>query len=172
MMARGNAAGAVLGAAMIATGLIAGLFYSYAVSVMLGLGESGDRTFVEAMQNINVEIENPVFFLGFLGALVLPPLAAVLARRNGDRQTMVWIAAAFAAYLVAFLVTVAANIPLNDELADAGAPDRIADLAAVREDFEDPWVAWNIVRTIASTAALGLLGYALVLHGRAQRAPG
>jgi uncharacterized membrane protein len=51
--------------------------------------------------------------------------------------------------------------PLNDELADAGNPDRIADLAAVRDDFEDPWVAWNIVRTVVSTLALGCLAWAL-----------
>ena len=37
----------------------------------LGLGASGDRTFIEAMQNINKKIENPVFFLTFFGALVL-----------------------------------------------------------------------------------------------------
>jgi uncharacterized membrane protein len=41
-----------------------------------------------------------------------------------------------------------------------------ADLAAVREDYEDPWVVWNAVRTVASTAALGCLVYALVLYGR------
>jgi hypothetical protein len=53
-----------------------------------------------------------------------------------------------------------ANVPLNDELGDAGSPDRIADLAAVRDDFEDPWVAWNIVRTVVSTfgAPLSRLG--------------
>ncbi len=28
------------------------------------------------------------------------------------------------------------------------------------------WVAWNIVRALASTAALACLGRALLLHGR------
>jgi uncharacterized membrane protein len=48
----------------------------------------------------------------------------------------------------------------------AGDPDRIADLASVRDDFEGPWVAWNIVRTLASTGALGCLATALFLHAR------
>lgn len=39
-----------------------------------------------------------------------------------------------------------------------------ADLAAAREDFEDPWVAWNVGRTLASTAALACRCSALVLH--------
>jgi uncharacterized membrane protein len=58
--------------------------------------------------------------------------------------------------------------PLNDDLAAAGDPARIADVAAVRDHFEDPWVAWNIVRGVASTAALACLGWALVLYGRAR----
>ncbi|MFF1721067.1 hypothetical protein [Streptomyces sviceus] len=27
----------------------------------------------------------------------------------------------------------------------------------LREEFEDPWVAWNVVRTVLLTVALGLL---------------
>jgi uncharacterized membrane protein len=68
--------------------------------------------------------------------------------------------------LIGLLVTFALNVPLNDDLAEAGDPDRIADIAAVRDDFYGPWVAWNIVRTVATTAALGCLAYALMLRGR------
>jgi Anthrone oxygenase len=56
---------------------------------------------------------------------------------------------------------------LNDDLKAAGDPDRIADLAAVRDAFhETRWVAWNIVRAVATTAAFVCLTWALVLHGR------
>ena len=68
------------------------------------------------------------------------------------------------------VVTFAFHFPLNDELKNAGDPARIEDLAAVRDDFVTPWVAWNIVRTLASTAAFGCLAWALVLRGRAGRA--
>ena len=63
------------------------------------------------------------------------------------------------------------NVPLNNQLNAAGAPDRIADLAAVRERFEATWVRWNVVRTVASTAAFGCLTWALVLHGRVWPEP-
>jgi uncharacterized membrane protein len=63
-----------------------------------------------------------------------------------------------------------ANVPLNDELGDAGSPDRIADLAAVRDDFEDPWVAWNIVRTLVVTGALVCLTAAVWVGRTRQRA--
>ncbi len=40
----------VLGAAVIAMGLLAGLFYAFDVAVMLGLTATDDRTLVDAMQ--------------------------------------------------------------------------------------------------------------------------
>ena len=65
-----------------------------------------------------------------------------------------------------FVITMAINVPMNDKLVAAGDPSRISDLAAARNHFEGPWVAWNAVRTVANTAALGCLLYAPVLHGR------
>jgi uncharacterized membrane protein len=69
---------------------------------------------------------------------------------------------------VAVAVTGAIHIPLNEDIKNAGDPARIENLAAVRDDFATPWVAWNIVRTLALTAAFGCL--ALVLRGRMRRA--
>lgn len=157
-------AAAALGAATVATGLIAGVFYAYATSVMLALDDVDDRTFVEVMQRINTKIENPVFFASFLGALALPVAAAGLRRRHGPGTAGRWIMSGFGCHLVAFVVTVAVNVPLNDDLARAGDPAIIADLAAVRDDFEGRWVAWNVVRTVAATAAFGCLCRALTLH--------
>jgi uncharacterized membrane protein len=73
----------VLGSALMAMGLIAGLFYSFSVAVMTGLSKVDDRTLVETMQRINRAIQNPAFFLSFAGALVLTATAAVLQRRHG-----------------------------------------------------------------------------------------
>ncbi|TXS40682.1 DUF1772 domain-containing protein [Streptomyces sp. uw30] len=161
MTRRSNAlAGTVLGAAMVATGLIAGAFYIFACAVMPALARSDDRVFVEVMRDINDVIQNPVFLLGFLGALVLTGVSAWQLRGEPYRW---WVWAAVAAYGLAFLVTVAFNIPLNNGLADTGAP------AALREEFEDPWVAWNVVRAVLSTVAVGCLGRALVGYGRAGR---
>lgn len=159
--------GAALVAATVAVGLVAGLFYAYACSVMLGLGQADDRTFVDAMQRINVAILNGWFFFSFIGALVLTALAGALHLPEQGRTVLPWIAAAFILHLVVVVITGTVNVPLNDELAAAGDPDGIASLAAVRERFEAAWVRWNMVRALASTAAFGCLSWALVLHGRA-----
>ena len=70
--------GGALVAATLTTGLMAGPYYAYAISVMLGLGRTDDRTFLSAMQQINVAILNPWFFVSFFGALVFTALAGVL----------------------------------------------------------------------------------------------
>jgi uncharacterized membrane protein len=156
-------AGLVLGAALVAMTLVAGLIYTFSVAVMPNLAGADDRTFVVTMQRFN---ENPVFVLSFVGALVLTVLAAVLQRRHGPGVAVRWTVAALVLYAIVFAVTLGIIIPLNDELDRAGDPDRIADLAHVRNQFEGPWVAANIVRAVLSTAAVAALARALFLHGR------
>jgi len=161
----------VLGAAVIAMGLLAGLYYAFDVAVMPALTAADDRTLVDAMQQMIDKIENPAFFLTLLGAPVLAGVALVQARSSGSPKAAGWIAAGLAFYAVMVVVTFAFHFPLNDELKEAGDPDRIENLSAVRDDFVTPWVAWNIVRTLATTAAFGCLTWALVLRGRLA-APG
>ncbi|GAA4224336.1 putative membrane protein [Streptosporangium album] len=156
---------AALVASTLTTGLMAGLFYAFACSVMLGLGRTDDRTFVGAMQWINVKILNGWFLVPFMGALVLIALAGALHLRGDGRSALPWIVAALVLYGMTLAITFAVNVPLNNQLAAAGAPDGITDLAAVREAFEATWNRWNLARAVTSTAAFGCLVWALVLHG-------
>lgn len=143
-------------AATVLTGLLAGTYYAYACSVMPALRRTGDRTFVEVMQSINVSIQNPVFFAAFFGA---PAMTAVAVGLHGSG----WGVAALALNLAGLLVTIAANIPLNNALAAAADdPAAIADPAAVRGRFERAWNSWNTARTVLTLAALVCLGEALV----------
>ena len=154
---RRTTAGGVLGAAAVATGLMAGLFAAYANNVMPALARSDDRVYVEAMRNINDVIQNPVFFLSFMGAVLLTGVSSWQLRGQSYRW---WVWAGLAAYAVGFLTTIAFNIPLNNDLA------HMTDPTAAREHFEQAWVAWNVVRAVLSTVALGCLARALVLYGR------
>jgi uncharacterized membrane protein len=165
----GRAAGIVLAAGTVTMGLIAGLYFGWGVAVMPGLGGLDDRAFIDAAQELDDAIRNPLFFAVFLGALVLPGVALYQQRQLGLRQATPWIVAALVLYGIGALTTMAFNEPLNMDLVDAGDPNQIADPGAVRDDFEGPWVAWHVVRTVFSVAALGSLAYALILHGRGER---
>ena len=157
----------VLVAAVSAMALLAGLFYTFDVAVMPGLIAAEDRTLVDAMQQM---IDLPAFPLTFLVAGALATVALVQARRSGSPKTARWIIAGLAFYTVTVVVTFVVHFPLNDDLMQAGDPSRIESLAAVRDDFVTPWVAWNIVRDVVSTAAFGCLAWALVVRGRMRRA--
>ena len=151
--------------ATITMGLVAGVFALYAHTIMPGLRKTDDRTFVAAFQSIDRAIVNPWFMLtAFLGALVCT-IAAVVTNRGSS--ALPWIAVALGLYLVAFVVTIAVNVPLNDAIKAAGNPNHIHDLAGVRARFhESRWAAWNLVRVVTSTGAFACLAWALVLYGR------
>jgi uncharacterized membrane protein len=152
-------------AATLTMGLVAGVFALYAHTIMPGLKKTDDRTFVTAFQSLDRAIINPWFMAGgFLGALVFT-LAAAVAHLGQD--ALPWIVAALVLYAIAFVITIAVNVPLNDALKAAGDPDRIADLAAVRERFDEArWAAFNLVRVVTSTTAFACLAWALVVYGR------
>ncbi|WP_063042782.1 anthrone oxygenase family protein [Nocardia pseudovaccinii] len=163
---------AALVAATLATGLIAGVFYAYAISVMPALNRTDDRVLIDVMQKINVVIINPWFMLGFLGTVGFTLLAAALHLGKEHRTTLIWLGVALALNVIAFAVTSGLNVPLNDQLAAAGDPAQIGDLAKVRADFESAWVRWNILRAILHTLAFlvltGALFVAGIQHGRTQ----
>jgi uncharacterized membrane protein len=136
-------------AATVGSGLVAGLFFGFATAVMPGLARSDDRTFVTAMQGINVAIVNPVF----PSVLVLPLAAFVVAAVAGPSRG--WVIAAGALYLATFLITMAGNVPLNDALAAVGSPQDAGAVEEARRVFEDPWNRLHLVRTAAVVASFG-----------------
>jgi uncharacterized membrane protein len=140
-------------------GLVGGAFAIYAHTVMPGLRATDDRTFVAAFQSMDRAIINPWFMAGgFIGALLFTAAAAAL---HLGRAALPWILAALALYIIAFVITLAVHVPLNDALKAAGNPDRIVDLAAVRERFhETRWVTWNLVRVATTTGAFACLVWA------------
>ncbi len=153
-----------LGISIVDMGLIAGLFYAYACSVMPGLARATDRTYLEAMRGINLAIINPVFFASFIGAGIVTAAALVLDWSSDSHPALWWIAAGLVLWAVMFLVTMAFNVPLNDELERVFKDGVDGELERIREKFETSWVTWNIVRALAATGALASLVRALVLQ--------
>ena len=153
--------GAVLIAATLATGWVAGVLGHYAHTLMPALRRVDDRTFIAAFQAIDRAILNPWFMVPFFGAPVLTAAATVLVWGDGG-ALRVWLLVATALLVAGVVMTIAVNVPLNDAIKVAGEPDRIADLAAVRSAFDESlWAAWNLVRTVTTVAAFAILVGAL-----------
>ena len=163
-----------LAGATLTTGLIAGVFYAYAVSVNLGLAGQPDAGYVAAMQAINERIQNPLFFLSFFGA-VLFLLAALAAHSLRPRSSRFWLVALASALYVGggFLLTVFVNVPLNEALARVALEAFPGELARARAAYEDPWVFWNGVRTVFSfVASLALVCACLLREDHGLRPVG
>ena len=142
---------ALLFASLLFTGLTAGLFFGWAVSVNPGLRRVADDTYIETMQRVNVAIVNPLFILVFMGTPVALIAGAVV--NESATSTALWIAAVL--YVVGVLgVTVGGNIPLNNALDAFDLPGADAGAAVQRRhSYETPWVRWHNIRTAANIAS-------------------
>lgn len=139
--------------------LIAGLFYSYSCSVNIGLGRLPDDQYLAAMQSINVAILNPVFFLSFIGSLIMLPLSAWLTYKAQYVTQSNYIITAAAVYIIgAFGVTIFGNVPLNDQLMQFDLSDAsAAEIKHQRMLFEMPWNRFHAIRTFCSILSLALV---------------
>jgi len=146
----------------ITMGLSTGLFWAYGYSVMNSLALVDDATFVRVMNKINVQILNPWFVFCWVGGPVFGGFALLLARIARDRHALVPTSIAVGLYLLAMLVTMIANVPLNNALAAIGDHPRPPDLAAARAAFESPWNTWNVVRAVIHTIAFAASCLALL----------
>lgn len=141
------------------TALISGLFYAWSCSVVPGLARVSDSTYLEAMQQINRAILNPVFFMSFIGTALLLPLSTWL-HYGPVLNTRFWLLLlASVVYLAGtFGVTMFGNVPLNNSL-DAFnlSAASVQELSAQRAKFEGPWNNLNLIRTVAGIGALVLI---------------
>ena len=154
----------IYGTSILLTGLLAGLFFGYQCSVINGLGALGNKEYISAFQSINKAIQNPVFFISFIGSLIILPIASYVAYKNGQGHLLPYLLFATAIYIVGvFGITVVCNVPLNDML--AGFNIQLAtdgQLQDMRTKFETGWNKWHLIRTIAAIASFVMLAIPLV----------
>jgi len=100
-----------------------------------------------------------LWFVGIGAAAVLAVLALV---RWGEPGAMIMLAGGLIYVVGMFICTVVYNVPLNNELAQAGTGS-----AEVWARYLKDWTFWNHVRTLASTAAMALFIAAIAFRGAA-----
>lgn len=139
------------------TALMAGLFYAWSRSVMLGFARLNDREFVSVMQKTNRAIQNPVFFTAFFGAPPFLVISTVLHYNQSPRFGL--LLASTIIYLIGtFGVTVFGNVPMNNIL-DRFNLETATDneIAQQRANFERRWANLNHIRAISSTISVILI---------------
>ena len=145
------------------SGLIAGLLYSYSCSVNIGLKALPDEGYLKAMQSINAAIQNPCFFICFIGLLLFFPLACWVSYTHQQTTSFYLLTAAALLYFITvFGTTVFGNIPLNNQLEKFDILNTSqSEKAAMRFLFENAWNKFHLIRTVSAVISFGFTILAL-----------
>jgi Predicted integral membrane protein len=151
--------------AVLLTGLVAGLFYSYACSVTGALAKLPDREYILTFQSINTAILNGWFFASFMGTLVFLPLATWFSYRSGGQFPFWMLLSASVLYAIGvFGVTMFGNVPLNNMMARFDLNTATSqDIFSLRQRFEATWNNLNLIRTVAAVLSFLLAVLAIEL---------
>jgi uncharacterized membrane protein len=151
--------------AVLASAAGGGMMYVFSTFVMQGLDRTGPLAAITAMRGMNVEANTSApFLLAYLGASVLAFVVGIVAvvqlRRPGRR----WILVGAVFGVLAAIITMAFNVPLNDHL-DGVDPQGLSTGDAAREwlAYYQPWTAWNHVRAITAFVAAALMLFGLLV---------
>lgn len=144
--------------AVLLTGLLSGLFYGYDCSVIKGLGNLSDIAYLQSFQSINKAIQNPYFFLSFMGSLLILPIASWLSYNSSNSVSFYLLLLATLIYFIGvFGVTIFCNVPLNEQLANFSiSTSSETEISIMRKAFEKPWNYYHSIRTVASIISFGL----------------
>lgn len=150
--------------AVLLTGLAAGLFYGYDCSVIKGLGNLPAKQYIQTFQAINRAILNPYFFISFIGALLLLPVAAWMGYHQQPGMPFYFLLAAAIVYVIGvFGVTALGNVPLNNALDQFDATGAAAGaVETARQEFEASWNRLHHVRTCAAILSFALSIFSLI----------
>ncbi len=127
---------------------VLGILALYSHTIMPGLKHTDDVTFVRSFQAIDRQIINPVFMLQFFAPVFILGLAAFYAHKHRLAEAK-YIFVALACYVIAVLITMAVNVPLNDgikKLTNLQSPESFANARAQFQ--ESKWLVFNHLRTI------------------------
>ena len=157
----GGLRAAVVGTAL-GCGLVAGAFFAFSSFVMPALNRLPAGRAVAAMQSINRLAVTPLFMAAVFGTALACLAVAAWAGFGWHAPAARWVLAGCIVYVIgAIVVTIAANVPLNNALdtVDPQGPGAAGDWAR----YARAWTGWNHVRCAASTVATGLLTAGLAL---------
>ncbi len=139
--------------AAVGAGLIAGFFFAFSICVMEALGRLQPAMGMAAMQSINVVVLKPMFLGVFFGTAIICIVLSTASLLMWPLPGTGLLIAGSLFYLVgSILVTVAANVPLNNKLTVAERHSLEGHDIWAR--YRSRWTVWNHIRTAASLLAM------------------
>jgi uncharacterized membrane protein len=129
--------------------LVMGVFWGTWFSLSRTMDQLSGETFVavghQMIQNLGVPMAI-LLPLALLSALV----TLVLLRQGRQRVAFWWLAAGFALMVAALVITLAVEVPIDNQIRDWTA----ATLPADWRSIQSRWELWHTIRTFLSIAAV------------------
>ncbi|OEK05592.1 anthrone oxygenase family protein [Roseivirga misakiensis] len=153
----------LISVSLLLTGLSAGLFFGWSVSVIPGTQKIDDLSYLNTMQSINQEILNPSFFIVFFGSLIALMLSTYFVYPISITGFSVLLIATLI-YLIGTLgVTGMGNVPLNNELEALKIAELMStEISDFRDYYESQWNRFHSYRMFFSV--LSFIMTLLALH--------
>jgi uncharacterized membrane protein len=136
-----------------------GMMYVFSTFVMRGLDRTGPVEALTAMRGINVAANSsPAFLLAYFGATILALTVGIMAVLRIAEPGSKWILAGAVLGILAAIITMVFNVPLNNHL-DTVDPTglSVADAAREWQAYLSTWTAWNHARAATSIVAAVLM---------------
>ena len=149
----------ILALAILLTGLMAGIFFTWSNAVKPGIGKLSDIEYLRALQSMNRVILNNAFKIIFLGAIIVVALVPVFYFNLYPKNIFWLFVFTLVIYWIGvFGVTVSGNIPLN-EILDKTNLESITseEIKTLRKSIEVKWNNFNIIRCISSAITFLIL---------------
>lgn len=140
---------ALLWAAALSSGLLAGVYFTFSGFVMRAFGEIDATHAIAAMNSINKTILRSAFMPLFFGSSFISVLLMIVAFYNwGDTSAALILLAGAVYFTGMFGCTVLFNVPLNNSLARIDSSS--ANSQQVWSHYLSTWTNWNHLRTVSS----------------------
>lgn len=145
--------------AALAAAAACGMMYVFSTFVMRGLDRTGPVEAITAMRGINVVANSsPAFLLAYFGATILALIVGIMAVLRIGEPGSGWILAGAILGILAALITMVFNVPLNNHLETVDpAGLSVTDAAQEWQAYLSTWTAWNHVRAATSIVAAVLM---------------
>ena len=149
----------ILASAILLSGLMAGIFFTWSNAVKPGIGKLSDLEYLRALQSMNRVILNKAFIGIFLGSIIAVALVPVFHFKLFPNNIFWMFILALVTYWIGvFGTTVFGNIPLNEILDKVNLESiNLEEITALRTRIEVKWNKLNLIRSISSGITFVLL---------------
>lgn len=157
----------VLFTSVVLTGLSAGFFYAWSVSVIPGTKNVVNTSYLETMQSINRAVINPAFFLIFFGSIVFLSIGSIYQFHASNVASWLMLNASVLYLIGTVGVTAFGNVPLNNQLEALNLNEMSSGkLLEFRKFYESKWNRLHLIRTIFAVGSFLFSVLAVFSHSK------